>query len=163
VGAGGLVAQARRRHGGRPLTAGEAWPVALLATTGVHLGFQATVTLLVYPSLARVPAADFPAAHDLHSRRITPLVAVVYGAVLVACIGAVSTSPRAAGPWLAAAGTALAFVVTAVAAAPTHGRLGRARSDDLVRRLLVVDRLRLVGAVLALAGAVLAAGAAVAG
>jgi len=75
--------------------------VALLAATGVHAGFQAAVTLLAYPALADVPPADFPAAHDAHSRRITPLVAVVYAAALVACVGAVLTHPGSAGTRIA--------------------------------------------------------------
>jgi len=48
-------------------------------------------------------------------------------------------------------------LVTATAAAPTHGRLGRGRTPELVARLLVADRVRLGCAVLALAGAVVAA------
>ena len=42
----------------------EPWVVALLAATAAHAGFQATVTLLVYPALARVAAADFASAHE---------------------------------------------------------------------------------------------------
>jgi hypothetical protein len=131
------------------------WSVALLTATGAHAGFQATVTVLVYPALARVPPADFAAAHELHSRRITPLVAVVYAAALVSCVGAVGAEPGSTGRWVAAGGTGLAFAVTALSAAPTHGRLGRGRSDELVTRLLRADRLRLLGALLALAGAAL--------
>jgi hypothetical protein len=47
-------------------------------------------------------------------------------------------------------------VVTAVAAAPTHGRLLKA-DPHLLRRLLVVDRVRAVLACVALAGAVVTA------
>ena len=130
-----------------------AWSAALLAATALHAGFQATVTVLVYPALARVRPEDWPAGHDAHSRAITPLVAVVYGAALVACVGAVLSSPASAGAWVAAAGTAGAFLVTGAAAAPTHGRLGGARTPRLVARLLAVDRWRLVLAVLALGGA----------
>lgn len=134
------------------------WPVALLVSTAVHLGFQATVTLLVYPALGRVPATSWPQEHAAHSRRITPLVAVVYGAVLVACAGALVTSTDSLGVWVAALGTAGAFLVTALVAAPTHARLGRGRTDELVTRLLGADRLRLGAALVALAGAVATAG-----
>jgi len=134
-----------------------AWNVALLAATGVHAGFQATVTVLVYPALARVRVEDWSTAHDAHSRSITPLVAVVYGAAVVSAGGALRQSPGAAGVWVAALGTAGAVLVTATAAAPTHGRLGRGRTPELVARLLVADRVRLGCAVLALAGAVVAA------
>lgn len=135
------------------------WTVALLTATGVHAGFQATVTGLVYPALARVPAEDWPAAHDTHSRRITPLVAVVYGAAVVTSAGTLRQSPGSAGARVAALGTAGAVLVTAAVAAPTHGRLGRGRTPQLVTRLLVADRVRLGCALLALAGAVAAAGA----
>jgi hypothetical protein len=135
------------------------WQVALLAATGLHAGFQATVTVLVYPALARVRAEDWSTAHDVHSRSITPLVAIVYGAAVVACLGSVLTDPRSVGAWVAAAGTAGAVLVTAVAAAPTHGRLGRGRTPELLGRLLAADRLRLVGALVAFAGAIAASAA----
>lgn len=133
-----------------------AWSAALLGATAAHAGFQATVTLLVYPALARVTARDWSSAHALHSRRITPLVVVVYGALLVACAGAVVSSPTSIGVWVAVLGAAGTFLVTATAAAPTHGKLAAGRSDPLVARLLHADRLRLACALVALAGAVLA-------
>lgn len=129
------------------------WYVVLLAATGLHAGFQATVTVLVYPALARVRPEDWTPEHDAHSRRITPLVAVVYGAAVVACVGSVLALPGSAGVRLAALGTAGAVLVTATAAAPTHGRLGRRRTPALVSRLLLADRLRLGCALVALTGA----------
>lgn len=134
----------------------ELWPVALLISTAAHAGFQATVTLLVYPALCRVPDERWAQEHAAHSRRITPLVAIVYGAALVSCAGALVTSPGGTGEWVAASGTAAAFLVTAVAAAPAHGRLGRGRTSALMRRLLLADRLRLAAALVGLAGAVAA-------
>jgi hypothetical protein len=133
------------------------WTAALLAATGLHAGFQATVTGLVYPALARVRPEDWSAAHDAHSRGITPLVAVVYGAAVVSSGGALWQSPDSAGVRVAALGTAGAVLVTAAAAAPTHGRLGRGRTPELVARLLVADRVRLGCALVAFAGAVVAA------
>lgn len=132
------------------------WSLALLVTTAVHVGFQATVTLLVYPALVGVPPEDWSRAHRLHSRRITPLVAAVYGPVLVSCTAALVTAPGSPGAWAAGAGTAGALIVTAVAAAPTHSRLGAHRTPALLARLLRVDRLRLASALVALAGAVAA-------
>lgn len=128
---------------------------ALVASTALHAGFQATVTLLVYPALLRTSASDWAAAHAAHSRAITPLVVVVYGAALVACVLAAWRDP---GPWvwLAVAATALVFAVTGLGAAPTHGRLAGGRTDELARRLRVLDLLRLAGAVVALVAAVLA-------
>jgi hypothetical protein len=135
----------------------EPWVVALLAATAAHAGFQATVTLLVYPALARVAAADFASTHAFHSRRITPLVAIVYGALLVSGAGAALSSPDSAGVWVAVLGAAGALLLTATGAAPTHGRLGTGRTERLVERLLVLDRLRLGCGLIALAGAVVAA------
>jgi hypothetical protein len=131
------------------------WSAALLGATAAHAGFQATVTLLVYPALARVPAPDWSSAHDLHSRRITPLVVILYGALLVAAAGAVWSAPSSVGVWVAVLGIVATFAVTAAGAAPTHGRLAAGRDDQLLDRLLRVDRLRLGFALVALCGAVL--------
>lgn len=133
------------------------WTVSLVAATGLHAGFQATVTVLVYPALARVRAEDWAEAHDTHSRRITPLVAVVYASAVAASAGSAWRSPGSAGVRVAALGTAGAVLVTAAAAAPTHGRLARGRTPQLVTRLLVADRVRLGFAVLAFAGAIVSA------
>jgi hypothetical protein len=130
--------------------------VALLVGTAVHAGFQATVTLLVYPALARVPVQAWAREHAEHSRRITPLVAVVYGVVLAACGGALVSTPGSVGVWVAALGTAGALLVTAGAAAPAHARLGGGRTPELVARLLRADRIRLASALVGLAGAVAA-------
>jgi hypothetical protein len=132
------------------------WSVALLVTTAAHAGFQAVVTLQVYPALARVPAVAWPSAHAFHSRRITPVVVVVYGALLVACTGAVLAAPGSVGVWVAALGATATFLVTAAGAAPIHGRLGGRRTELLLSRLLVVDRLRLGFSLVALGGAVAA-------
>jgi hypothetical protein len=129
------------------------WSTALLVATALHVGFQATVTLLVYPALVRVPSADWSVAHATHSRRITPLVAIVYGAAAVACVGSVVSSPASGGSWVAALGTAGVLLVTATTAAPTHGRLARGPTPQLLRRLLRVDRVRLLLALVALGGA----------
>ena len=117
------------------------WPALLLAATGLHAGFQATVTLLVYPALAEVPPERWHDAHDRHSRRIVPIVGVVYVALLVTGVGAVAGDPSSALLWVAALSSAAAVLVTATAAAPLHGRLGSGRDQALVARLLVVDRL----------------------
>jgi hypothetical protein len=59
-----------------------AWTAALLASTALHAGFQLTVTLVIYAALAGVQPDQWVAAHARHSRRITPPVALVYGAAL---------------------------------------------------------------------------------
>jgi hypothetical protein len=70
--------------------AANAW---LLAAAALHAGFQLTVTAIVYPALASTPVDDWAEAHDRHSRRITPVVAVVYGAAVVACALAATADP----------------------------------------------------------------------
>ena len=128
----------------------------LLVTAAVHLGFQLTVTVVVYPALADVPVAGWAPAHAAHSRRISVVVALAYLPLVGVGVWALLAGPVSAGLLLAAAGAGLAFLTTALVAAPTHGRLGSGRTDALVRRLLVADRVRLAGAAVCLAGALLA-------
>ena len=129
--------------------------VALVAVTALHLGFQATVSAVVYPALADVPVAAWERAHVAHSRRIAGLVLVVYGTLLAVLGWALLTLPPGGGLVLATAGAALSLLMTALVAAPTHGRLGGGRTTALVRRLLWADRARTIGAVVATVGAVL--------
>lgn len=113
---------------------------AFLVAAAVHAGFQLTVTVLVYPALARVHASDWPREHDLHSRRIVPLVGVVYVLLAVTTIWLLTVDRGGwtwAGSWCASAVAA----VTAFGAAPLHGKLTD-RDEPLMARLLVVDRWR---------------------
>ncbi len=126
---------------------------ALLAASALHVGFQAVVTLVVYPALADVPAGMWTTAHAAHSRRITAVVAPVYLAVGAACLWAL-VSLALTVPLVLAGGHVLAGVVTASVAAPTHSRLGRQGVTPVVmRRLVGADRVRLLGALLALGAA----------
>jgi hypothetical protein len=128
---------------------------ALIAATAAHLGFQVTVTVLVYPALARASPQQWPAAHEGHSRAITPVVAVVYGALIVTGGWALWTSPHAS-TWVAIAASGLAVLVTATAAAPLHGRLGQGHDQGLIRRLIRVDRIRTAAAAVAAVSALAA-------
>ncbi len=134
------------------------WAVLLVAATALHAGFQLTVATLTYPALARVARTarpDFARAHADHSRAIVPLVALVYAAVVVASLGAVLASPASVLAWSAGVASAGALLVTALRAAPLHGRLGRLGPEpDLVRSLLRADRVRTLFALLAAAAAV---------
>jgi hypothetical protein len=126
-----------------------------VAATALHAGFQLTVTTLAYPALARVARPGFARAHADHSRAVVPLVALVYGAVVATSVGAVLTAPAAVLAWSAAATTGVALLVTALRAAPLHGRLGRIGPEPhLVRSLLRADRVRTLFALLAVAAAV---------
>ena len=129
--------------------------LALVTAAAAHLGFQATVTAVVYPALARMPVEGWTAAHRAHSRAITPVVAVVYGALAAAGGWALLSGPDG---WtiVALAAAATAVLVTAVVAAPAHGRLGAGHDPGLIRRLLRADRVRAAAAAVALLAAVLA-------
>lgn len=126
--------------------------VAFALAAALHAGFQATVTLLVYPVLGDRQPDEWRVAHARHSRTIAPLVLVVYGAVVVSGAVLVLSGPEPTG-WFALGVTGGALAVTAFAAAPTHGRLTD-RDDTLVARLLAADRWRCAFAV---GGAALAA------
>ena len=128
-------------------------PVVLLAATAAHAGFQAAVTVLVYPALARVPDEGWTAAHTAHSRAITPLVAGVYGLLAVASVWALFTGPS---KWtlVSLSAVAVSVSITALLAAPAHGRLATGHDPALLRRLLRADRARAVAAVLATAAAI---------
>ncbi|HYN30868.1 MAG TPA: hypothetical protein VES95_13520 [Dermatophilaceae bacterium] len=130
---------------------------ALLAATALHLGFQAVVTAVVYPSLLEVPTERWAAVHAAHSRRITYVVGPVYLLLAAACLWVLAAGPRTALTMCAVTASAVVALLTASVAAPTHGRLGRdGPSRELVARLRVCDHLRL-GAALLAAGAALAA------
>ena len=129
------------------------WEPWLVATAALHLGFQLTVTAVVYPALAEVSTEGWSAAHTAHSRRISYVVALAYLPLLGVGLWSLVTGPVGAGLVVAAVGAAISFLTTAAVAAPTHGRLGSGRTDALVARLLAADRVRLLGAVVCLAGA----------
>lgn len=128
--------------------------VALVGAAALHLGFQLTVTLVVYPALVRSP--DWERAHPAHTRAVTPVVVLVYG-VLALAVGwaLVATWPD---PWVlvGAAGAAASLAATALVAGPTHGRLGSGRDEALLDSLLAADRVRLAGAVVCCLGSVVA-------
>lgn len=129
---------------------------ALLAASAAHAGFQTVVSVVVYPALAGTRPDDWAEVHAAHSRRISFVVGPLYLAVAAACLWTLLDDP---GGWalVAVAGNALAAVTTALVAAPTHGRLGaRGPEPALLRRLLVADRVRTAGALLAAAAALVA-------
>ncbi|MEO9325425.1 hypothetical protein ABFT23_18175 [Nocardioides sp. C4-1] len=128
--------------------------VALALSVAAHAGFQLTVTAIVYPALLEVPADRWREAHARHSARITPVVGVVY--LLLAGTGGWALA-NGWSPLVLVTGALIASVVlvTALGAAPIHGRL---RPDDVAlrRRLLHVDRLRCLLALAAVVPSVLA-------
>lgn len=137
-------------------------PVLLAVLTAAHLGFQATVTAVVYPALTEVPDADWAAAHREHSRRISVLVVPLYLALVAVGALTLRDGVPSTATGVALGTQAVVLLLTATLAAPTHGRLAAARPEDrplLLRRLLAVDRARLLGtAVGALAATIAAVG-----
>ncbi|PKW27841.1 hypothetical protein [Phycicoccus duodecadis] len=131
--------------------------VALAVVAAAHAGFQVTVTALAYPALATVPADRFAAAHGAHSRRIVPLVGLVYLGVLLVGGWALVAAPLGAAALTALAAQAAVLLVTAAQAAPLHAALGRRGAEPaLLRRLLGVDRVRAALTVTGLVAALLA-------
>ena len=123
--------------------------LVLLAATWAHLGFQVTVSSLVYPVLAATPPEAWRGAHDRHSRVITPTVGAVYAALLVGSVAALSTAVSPAVV-TAVGGVALSLGTTALVAAPLHGRLATTGpTPERLHRLLVADRVRTAGAAIA--------------
>lgn len=135
------------------MSSGAVWGVLWVAASAVHVGFQLTVTCLVYPGLAEVAPHAWVPTHQRHSRRIAPLVGVVYVAVLVATTARLLSDPSPL-TLLAAVCTGAVFGLTALAAAPLHRRLEPSGDARLMSRLVLVDRGRSVFAVGALAAAV---------
>ena len=132
-----------------------AWSLALVVAAAAHLGFQLTVSLVVYPALAVAPAESWATVHAAHSRRIAPLVGVLYAGLLGTAAGALLTAPSP-GTVVAAAAAIVTIGITATLAGPLHVRLGRGREEALLRRLLRVDRLRTFAALVTLVAALLA-------
>lgn len=128
--------------------------LALLVATAVHAGFQVTVTIMVYPALVRLGPDRWEEGHRAHARAITPLVGLVYPALGLACGWALLESPASPGVLVSVGSAGTAVLLTAVVAAPTHGRLVTPE-PALLRRLLRADRGRSLAALAALAGAVL--------
>jgi hypothetical protein len=129
---------------------------AFALAAALHAGFQVTVTVLVYPALASRSDEEWAAPHARHARAITPVVAVVYGALVGTGAALVVSGPDPAG-WVALAAETAAMLVTATVAAPIHGRLGRGRDQRDLARLLVADRWRCAAAVVGLVAAVASA------
>jgi len=125
------------------VSAPTAWTL-LVATAALHLGFQLTVSALVYPALGDTHSA-FEASHVRHSRRIAPLVGVVYAALL-AGTGCVVTATSGGLRWVAVALTLAVLALTGLGAVPLHRRLAHGFDVPTFRRLQVVDALRTLAA-----------------
>jgi len=119
----------------------------LLLATGVHLGFQAVVTIVVYPGLVSLPPHEWAQGHAAHSQRMIAVVIPVYAATVIALAWALATICCSAALLVTAGALLVVWATTAFAAAPTHYRLSmEGPTPKLLRRLRRVDVIRLVGA-----------------
>ena len=122
---------------------------AHLLATAAYAGFQATVQVLVYRQFPAVPSSAFPAFEASHSRRIAPLVGVLFGACAVTTVALLVGRPRGVplvGIIVSAALFAVVLGATALLAVPEHRRLGGGFDADAFRRLLRADLVRTVAA-----------------
>ena len=106
---------------------------AHLLTTAAYAGFQWTVQVLVYRQFPGVPREAFPDHEAAHSRRISPLVGVLFGACALSTAGLLAVRPDGvplAGIVVSAALFATVLVVTATLAVPEHRRLGAGFDAD---------------------------------
>jgi hypothetical protein len=125
-------------------------PAVHLLATAAYAGFQSTVQVLVYRQFPAVPADAFPAYEAGHSRRITPLVGVLFGGCAVTTVLLLAARPRGVpltGVVVSAALFAVVLGATALLAVPEHRRLGSGFRPDAFRRLLRADLIRTVAAV----------------
>jgi len=122
--------------------------LANLAATLFMTGLIWLVQLVHYPLLARVGAAQLPAYHAAHSRRITPLVLAAMTVELATSALLVADRPAGVHPLAVWAGLALAialWVSTAVLQSPDHSRLAARGHAASVDRLVARNWARTAG------------------
>ncbi len=127
--------------------------VAHLAATGFMAGLIWTIHVVHYPLFALVnePYEPFQRAH---MTRITRLLLLPWGVEVLTALALVVVAPDGVARALAGVGVALIaalVVVTGLGAAPAHGRLVERFDEAAHRRLLRVDRVRVVAWTLRLA------------
>ena len=111
------------------------------------VGFIWTIQLLVYPMMARVPAAAFPAFEQFHQRRVVAVLAP-FASVEVTTAAALAFVDTGVPPVLSlAGGAALAalWVSTGAFYAPLHGRLAGGFDAALHARLVRSNWFRTIG------------------
>ena len=133
--------------------------VALLAASGLHLGFQSVVTTVVYPELFGGTPRDVPGRQPAHVRAIAPLAGVVYTALGAAAGWAAVSSIRSPGGGrtataLSCTAAALAPAITAAVAIPLQLGVSRGRvSRKRLEAIRVADRVRTGAAAVGVAAA----------
>jgi hypothetical protein len=122
----------------------------LLLATGVHLGFQAVVTIVVYPGLLNLAPDDWERGHAAHTRRMIIVVVPVYAAVAIALVWAFTTACCSSALFITTGALLIVWATTAFVAAPIHHLLSvDGPTRKLTRDLRRADALRLIGAAVA--------------
>lgn len=122
----------------------------LLLATGVHLGFQAVVTIVVYPGLVNLEPDDWERGHAAHTHRMIIVVIPVYATLAIALGWALATLSWSPALMVTAGAVLIIWLTTALVAAPIHHRLSTGRpTQKLLRDLRRADNFRLIGAAVA--------------
>ena len=122
----------------------------LLLATGVHLGFQAVVTIVVYPGLVNLAPADWERGHATHTHRMIIVVIPVYAVLVLALGWALATVSFSPALIVTTGALLIVGITTALVAAPIHDRLSTSGpTQKLIRNLRRADTLRLIGAAVA--------------
>lgn len=122
----------------------------LLLATGVHLGFQAVVTIVVYPGLVNLAAEDWERGHAAHTHRMIIVVIPMYAALAIALGWALATVSCSTALTVTTGAVLIVGVTTALVAAPIHSRLSTGGpTQKLIRNLRRADTVRLIFAAVA--------------
>jgi hypothetical protein len=116
----------------------------------VHLGFQAVVTIVVYPGLVNLAPDDWERGHAAHTHRMVIIVVPVYAAFFIALGWALATAIFSTALIVTAGALIIVGVTTALVAAPIHHQLSvGGPNQELIRNLRRADTFRLIGATVA--------------
>lgn len=127
----------------------------LLLAVGIHLGFQAVVTIVVYPGLLSLSPDDWASGHAAHTRRMIIVVVPVYAAVVLALGWALATMCCSPALFVTTGAIVVVWVTTAFVAAPLHHLLSvDGPTPKLIGRLRRSDIIRLIGAAVACVAAI---------
>ena len=133
--------------------------LALLTTSAAHLGFQAMVTSVVYPTLFDGPAHGIAERQAEHARLIAPVALALYASSIGAAAGTTygsipSGQPRGLTPTVIACVTTLAVPAITAGVVPIHVGIAQEQiSRSRIRALLASDRIRTGLAALGVAAA----------
>ncbi|MEY2958954.1 MAG: hypothetical protein RLZZ01_1522 [Actinomycetota bacterium] len=108
------------------------------------VGFIWTIQLLVYPLMAKVPAAGFVTFERFHQQRVVAVLSV-FAVVEVVSAGALALVDTGTPTWLWLTGGVVLvalWVSTGAYYAPLHGRLATGFDGRLHRRLVRSNWLR---------------------